>query len=96
MGYKNNFSSIQILLPFQSSMLKKFPISKRNGAHFLEKKDIKFFKKIIHYRGFEGFKHKKKIWFVSSFEHVNFAINGKYSKKNYDNPKYASFAIFQT
>jgi hypothetical protein len=34
---------------------------------------------------------------VSSFEHVNFAINGKYSKKNYDNPNYyASLVIFQT
>jgi hypothetical protein len=25
---------------------------------------------------------------VSSFEHVKFAINGKYSKNNYDNPNY--------
>jgi hypothetical protein len=34
---------------------------------------------------------------VSNFEHVNFAINGKYSKKNYDNPNYyASLVIFQT
>jgi hypothetical protein len=34
---------------------------------------------------------------VSSFEHVNFAIDEKYSKKNYDNPNYsASFVIFQT
>jgi hypothetical protein len=34
---------------------------------------------------------------VSSFEHVNFAINEKYSKKIYDNPKYyASFVMFQT
>jgi hypothetical protein len=33
---------------------------------------------------------------VFSFEHVNFAINGKYSKKHYDNPKYyVSLAIFQ-
>jgi len=38
---------------------------------------------------------KKKI--VSSFEHVNFAINGKYSKKHCDNPNYyASLVIFQT
>jgi len=27
-------------------MLKKFPISKRNGAHFPEKKDINFLKKL--------------------------------------------------
>jgi hypothetical protein len=33
---------------------------------------------------------QKRIWFVLSFEHVNFAINGKYS--NY----YALFVIFQT
>jgi hypothetical protein len=33
---------------------------------------------------------------VSNFEHINFAINGKYSKKN-DNPNYyASPVIFQT
>jgi hypothetical protein len=34
---------------------------------------------------------------VSRFENVNFAINGKYSKKHYDNPNYyASLVIFQT
>jgi hypothetical protein len=34
---------------------------------------------------------------MSSFEHVNFAINGKYFPKNYDNPNYyASLVIFQT
>jgi hypothetical protein len=34
---------------------------------------------------------------VSIFEHVNFAINGKYSKKIYENPNYyASLVIFQT
>jgi hypothetical protein len=34
---------------------------------------------------------------VSSFEHVNFATDGTYSKKHYDNPKYyVSFVIFQT
>jgi len=34
---------------------------------------------------------------MSSFEHVNFAIIGKYSPKNYNNPiYYASFFIFQT
>jgi len=31
---------------------------------------------------------QKHFLFVSSFEHVNLAIDGKYSKKNYDNPKY--------
>jgi hypothetical protein len=34
---------------------------------------------------------------VSSFEHIKFAINGKYSKNNYDNPNYyVSLVIFQT
>jgi hypothetical protein len=34
---------------------------------------------------------------VSTFEYVNFAINGKYSKKIYDNPNYyVSLVIFQT
>jgi len=36
-------------------------------------------------------------WFVSTFENVKFAINGKYSKKLYDNQNYyASIMIFQT
>jgi hypothetical protein len=40
---------------------------------------------------------QKNNLFVSSFEHVNFAINKKYSKKHYDNPNYcASLMIFQT
>jgi hypothetical protein len=33
---------------------------------------------------------------VSSFDHVNFAINGRYSKNNYDNSKYyVSLVIFE-
>ncbi len=40
---------------------------------------------------------QKHFWFVSSFDHANFTINGKYSKKANDNPNYyASFIIFQT
>jgi hypothetical protein len=36
-------------------------------------------------------------WFVSIFEHVNFAINWKYSKNIYDNSNYyVSLVIFQT
>jgi len=35
--------------------------------------------------------------FVSSFEHVKFAVNGKYSQKIYENPNYYIFlVIFQT
>jgi hypothetical protein len=34
---------------------------------------------------------------MSIFEHVNFAINGKYFLKTYDNPNYyVSLVIFQT
>jgi hypothetical protein len=40
---------------------------------------------------------QKHFGFVSNFEHVNFAINGKYPKKHYENPNYcASLVIFQT
>jgi hypothetical protein len=40
---------------------------------------------------------QKHIQFVENFEHVNFAINGKYSRKHHENPNYhASLLIFQT
>jgi hypothetical protein len=40
---------------------------------------------------------QKHFLFVSIFEHINFAINEKYSKKVYENPNYcASIMIFQT
>jgi hypothetical protein len=39
---------------------------------------------------------QKHFLFVSSFEHVNIVINGKYSKKNYNYPKYyVSLVIFK-
>jgi hypothetical protein len=57
---------------------------------FEKKKDCSFLK-------FECFEHAKHFLFMSSFEHVKFAINGKYFPKNYDNPNYyASLVIFQT
>jgi len=77
-------------------MLKSFPIFKKNGAN-LEKK--KMFKKItiIHFQSFSVLNTFKFFWFVSSFEHIKFAINGKYSQKNYENSNYCvSFMIFQT
>jgi hypothetical protein len=47
-------------------------------------------------QGFECFEHAKHFLFVSSFEHVNFAINEKYFKKVNDNPNYyVSLMIFQ-
>jgi hypothetical protein len=40
---------------------------------------------------------QKHFCFLSSFEHVDFAINENYSKNIYDNPNYyVSFVIFQT
>jgi hypothetical protein len=40
---------------------------------------------------------QKHFLFVSKFEHVNFATNKKYFKKDYDNPNYyVSLVIFQT
>ncbi len=53
--------------------------------------------RIVHSWGLNGLNMQKQFWFASSFELINFAINGKYSKKNYDNPNYyVSLVIFQT
>jgi hypothetical protein len=53
--------------------------------------------KIVHFWSLSALNMQKHFLFVSSFEHVNFAINEKYSKNNYDNPNYyASLVIFQT
>ncbi len=49
--------------------------------------------RIIHSWGLNALNMQKHFWFVSSFEHVNFAINGKYSQKIYDNPKYDVFLV---
>jgi hypothetical protein len=78
-------------------MLNCFPILKRNGAHLVGKKTFEK-NKDCPFSKFECFEHvKKKLSFVSSFEHINFAINEKHSKNIYDNPNYyVSFFIFQT
>jgi len=77
-------------------MLKSCPIFNNNGAHLIEKKMFKKNKDCPLLK-FECFEHAKTLLFVSRFENVNFAINGKYSQKNYDNPNYyASLVIFQT
>jgi hypothetical protein len=53
--------------------------------------------KIVQSRGLNALNMQKHFKFVSNFEHINFAINGKYSKRNYDNPNYyVSLVIFQT
>ncbi len=70
---------------------------RRNGAHLVFKK-IRL-KKIrnAHSWGLSAKNMQKHFLFVSSFEHINFAINEKYSKFFYDNPNYyVSLMIFQT
>jgi hypothetical protein len=77
-------------------MLKSFPIFKKNGVHLAEKMTFEKNKDCLLLR-FECFGHAKTFLICVKFEQVNFTINGKYSQKNYDNPKYyASFMIFQT
>ncbi len=79
--------NVKILLNFQKGTCtfgkKKRTFEKKQGLSIL---DVWMFLNM-----------KKHFWFVSSFEHVNFAINGKLFQKQYDNPNYyASFMIFQT
>jgi len=57
---------------------------------FVKNKDCPFLR-------FEYFEHVKKIMICVIFEHINFAINEKSSKKLYDNPNYcASIMILPT
>jgi hypothetical protein len=51
-------------------MLKSAPIFKRNGARLIEKK-------IVHSQGLSALNMQDHFLFMSSFEHVNFVINGK-------------------
>jgi hypothetical protein len=77
-------------------VLKSPPILKRNGAHLVEKK--RHLKKIIvDSLSLSALNMQKHFLFMSNFEHVNFAINEKYLKKNYeDSNYYVSLVIFQT
>jgi hypothetical protein len=78
-------------------MLKSSSIFRMNGAHLVEKRSLK--KNKIHFRSLSVLNMSKHFWFVSNFVSncVKFAINEKYSKKNYDNPNYyALFVIFRT
>jgi len=78
-------------------MLKSSPIFKKNDAHLVEKKDVWKKEGLSILKVWVLWTCKKHFWFVSSFGHVNFVINGKYSQKNYDNPNYyVSLVIFQT
>jgi len=70
-----------------------FSIYRKNDAHLVGKKDVKK-KKIVHSRSLNM---KKIILLMSNFDNIKFVINGKYSKKIYENLNYyVSLVIFQT
>jgi hypothetical protein len=71
-------------------MFKSFSIF-RSGAHLVEKKTFEEKKRIVHSQDSTALNMQKHFLFVSSFKHVNFAINGKYFKNCC-----ASLVIFQT
>jgi hypothetical protein len=76
---------------FKSSMLKSSLSFKRNVAHMVKKT------RTIHFRSLSALNMQNNIWFMSNFEHVNFAINEKIPKVHYDNWNYnVSLVIFQT
>ncbi len=84
---------------FESSVFKWVikTIFKRNGAHLVEKKEI--WKKHLDYPflRFECFEYAETFFDLCQNLNVKFEINGKYSKKNYDNLNYyASLVIFHT
>jgi len=62
-------------------MLKSLPTFKRTSAHLVEKKDVLRKTKTFHSQGLSALNMQFLFLFVSSFEHVKFSINGKYSKK---------------
>jgi hypothetical protein len=77
-------------------MLKSFSILKRNGAHLVRKRTLEK-NKDYPFSRFQCFEHAKTFCIMSSFEHVKFPINEKYSKRIYDNPNYyVSYVILQT
>ncbi len=61
-------------------MLYSSPIFKRNGAYLVEKNMFEKKTRTVHSWGFSALNMQKHFWFVSNFEDVKFAINGKHSK----------------
>jgi hypothetical protein len=57
-------------------MLKSTVVFKRNGAHLIEKKMFEK-TKIVHSQGLSALNMQEHFLFLSSFEHVKFAINEK-------------------
>jgi hypothetical protein len=96
MGYKNNFisSSPFSLLIINAKILSNF---QKEWCTFGRKKNVWKKQGLSIIKVWVLLNMQNHFWFVLSFEHVNFAINGKYFKKLYDNPNYYAFiVIFQT
>jgi hypothetical protein len=77
-------------------MLKSSSIFKRTNAHFVKKKDVWKKQKLSTFEVWVVWRQKKHFWFVSSFEHVNFAINENIPKKTNNLNYYIPLVIFQT
>jgi len=95
MGYKTIFISSS---PFAFLIInvKIFSNFQKEWCTFGKKKGCLKKTRTIHYQGLSVLNMQKHFWFVSNFEHVNFAINGTYFQKNYGNPNYyVSLVIFQ-
>ncbi len=75
MGYKNNFHQFN---PFAFLIINvKIPFNfQKEWCTFGRKKGCFKKTRIVHSQGLNALNMQKKFWFVSSFEHVNFAING--------------------
>jgi hypothetical protein len=66
-------------------------------VHICRKKNIWKEQRLATFKDLSALNMQKHFLFVSIFEHVKFLINGKYSKKLYENPNYYdSLVIFQT
>jgi hypothetical protein len=87
MGYKNYFHHIS-LSAFLIINVKFFSNFQKEWCTFGKKNDV-LRKKIAHFQGLNVLNIDFfYLFFISSFEHANFVINGKYSQNNYDNPNY--------
>jgi hypothetical protein len=77
-------------------MLDFSSICRKNAANLVGKKRLKK-SKDCHFQSLSVLNMQKKYLFVSIIEHMNFAINEKYSKDFYDNLNcYVSLVIYQT
>jgi len=75
-------------------MLKLSAISNKNGVHLVENKDIWKKQKMSTFKIWMFWTCKNIFLFVSSFEHVKFAINGKYSQKIYEKIQIIMFSLW--